>query len=300
VSEANMSEEVPKRSEAAQGPLGTASGLRRVEANGVRFALIEEGKGPLVLLLHGFPDTAHTWDKLRPELARAGYRAVSPFMRGYAPSSIPQGGFDTGTLGRDVLALIEALGEKRAIVIGHDWGAAASYSAATLGPERVELLVTVGIPHPASIRPTPRLLWIYRHLVTLKLPGAAARARKNDFALVDKLWRRWSPAWDVPPSETESAKVAFREPGSLEAALGYYRARRMRVPASERKRITVPTVSFAGTDDHLPPEMYEQAASWFTGGYRVVRVPGGHFMHREHPERFNPALLEVLASRGRT
>ncbi|HEY8086236.1 MAG TPA: alpha/beta fold hydrolase, partial [Polyangiaceae bacterium] len=124
-----------------------------LEANGVRFAYLEEGQGPLVLLVHGFPDTAHGWDAVRPAIAAAGYRVVSPFTRGYAPSAIPaDGAYDTETLGRDVLALIDAFGENRAIVVGHDWGASAAYAAATLAPDRVSLLVTVAIPHPASLR----------------------------------------------------------------------------------------------------------------------------------------------------
>src|SRR5580700_9385009 len=126
-----------------------------VVANGVRFAFFEEGSGPLVLLLHGFPDTPHTWDAVRPAVAAAGYRAVSPFLRGYAPTAIPaDGAYDGDTLGRDALALIEALGAERAIVVGHDWGAGAAYSAAALGPARVTKLVTVGIPHPASLKPS--------------------------------------------------------------------------------------------------------------------------------------------------
>jgi pimeloyl-ACP methyl ester carboxylesterase len=268
-----------------------------VVANGVRFAFFEEGRGPLVLLVHGFPDTAHTWDAVRPAVAAAGFRAVSPFQRGYAPTAIPaDGAYDSDTLGRDVLALIEALGERRAIVVGHDWGASAAYSAATMGPERLVKLVTVGIPYPPSIRPTPRLLWAVRHFFTLPRRGAAERVRANDFAHVDELVRRWSPAWNVPPGETDAVKAAFREPGSLDAALGYYRALRLRPPPSQRSRIRVPTVSFAGMHDNVATEAYDRAASWFTGGYEVVRVPGGHFMHREHPEPFIRELLRVLGA----
>lgn len=271
--------------------------LRQLTANGLRFALFEEGTGPLVLLLHGFPDTAHTWDTVRPALAAAGYRAVSPFMRGYAPTEIPPGGYDTDTLGHDALSLVEALGERRAIVVGHDWGASAAYAAASLGPERVELLVTVAIPHPASIAPSPRLLWNMRHFAVLRAKAAGKKLRENDFAYVDELVRRWSPAWNVPPGESDAVKAAFREPGCAEAAVAYYRAVGLRPPASLRKRIRVPTVSFAGTDDILPPEAFDRAASWYTAGYRVVRMPGGHFMHREHPERFVEELVAALAKR---
>jgi pimeloyl-ACP methyl ester carboxylesterase len=111
--------------------------IHYVDANGLHFAYLEEGSGPLVLLLHGFPDTAHTWDHLRSGIAAKGYRAVSPFMRGYRPTAIPAHDADQETLARDALALIEALGATEAVVIGHDWGASAAYGAAALAPERV-------------------------------------------------------------------------------------------------------------------------------------------------------------------
>lgn len=268
---------------------------RTVSANGLRFALLEEGTGPLVLLLHGFPDTAHTWDGVRPALARAGFHAVSPYMRGYAPTTIPsKPAYDADTLGRDVLGLIDALGKKRAIVVGHDWGAVAAYSAAALGRERIALLVTVAVPHPAAVRPTPRLVWHARHFLSFQRKGAAAKLRANDFAEVDALVRRWSPDWDFPPTETAAVKTAFREPGSLEAALGYYRAYGIRLPPSLRKPIAVDTVCFAPTHDLFDRQPYDRAKRSFTGGYVVVRLPGGHFTHRERPEPFMEALLRVL------
>ncbi len=270
---------------------------KTLTANGIRFAYLEEGEGPLVLLVHGFPDTAHTWDEVRPALARAGYRAASPFTRGYAPSSAPpRDAYDADTLGRDVLAIIEALGEERAIVVGHDFGAGAAYSAAELGPERVSLLVTVAIPHPASVVPTPSILWAVRHFFTLRLPWAASKARaKTTSRTSTRSVRRWSPGWDVPPSETDEVKRSFREPGSLEAALGYYRALRPTLPPGQRKRISVPTVAFAGLDDVVAPAAYERARSRFTGTYEVVTMPGSHFMHRQHPARFIEELLGALA-----
>jgi pimeloyl-ACP methyl ester carboxylesterase len=268
-----------------------------VVANGVRFAIMEEGTGPLVLLLHGFPDTACTWEHVLPVIAGAGFRAVAPYMRGYAPTEVaPDGRYDPDTLGADVLALITALGEKQAIVVGHDWGASAAYSAATLGPAQVRLLVTLAIPHPASIVPTPRLAWHGRHFFSLRRKGAGAMLAKDDFAHVDVLVRRWSPTWNHPPSETAKVKESFRVPGSLDAALGYYRAMRLTLPKSNRSKISVPTVSFAGADDLIEQAAFDRAAPWFTNGYRVVRMPGGHFMHREHPAEFNAKLLEVLKS----
>ena len=269
--------------------------MKTVTANGVRFAYLEEGTGPLVLLVHGFPDTAYTWDATLTAVAAAGYRAVAPFTRGYAPTEIPADGkYDTDTLGRNVLALIEALGADRAVVVGHDWGASGAYAAAGLGPEKVRLLVTLAIPHPRSIRPTPALMWKVRHFVTLRRKKAAANLRANDFAMVDKLVARWSPAWDVPAGETRRVKAAFAEPGCVEAALGYYRAMTPRLPPSLRGPITVPSVAFAGEHDIIATRAYERARGCFTASYEVVQMPGGHFMHREHPEHFTRELVRVL------
>lgn len=267
-----------------------------VRANGLRFAYLTEGSGPLVLLLHGFPDTAYSWDRVMPEVARAGHRVVAPFMRGYHPTEIPADGkYDADTLGRDVLGLIEALGEQQAIVVGHDWGALAAYAAASLGPERVRKLIAVGVPHPRAVTPTPAILWTVRHFFVLRRKGAPRAVRANDFAYVDELVRRWSPAWrDLPATETARVKEAFAQPGCVEAACGYYAALSPLVPASLRTQIQMPAVAFAGLDDNVSTTVYEKARRCFASTYEVVRVPGGHFMHREHPAEFTAALMRVL------
>ncbi|MDQ3337891.1 MAG: alpha/beta hydrolase [Myxococcota bacterium] len=266
-----------------------------VEANGLRFGYLEAGKGPLVLLLHGFPDTAYTWDRALPALADAGFRAVAPFMRGYHPTAIPADGrYDTDTLAADAVALIEALGEEHAIVIGHDWGAGAAYGAAAIAPERVKQLVVLAIPHPRAVTPTPALAWKVRHFLTLRGKGAAAKCARDDFALIDELVRRWSRGWQVPPEETARVKAAFREPGCLEAACAYYGTIGLRLPKSHRLPITVPTVAFAGETDMIAPRAYEKARHMFKGSYEVVQVPGGHFMHREHPDHVIAELVRVV------
>lgn len=270
--------------------------MKTIEANGVCFAYLEAGSGPLVLLIHGFPDTAYTWDRALPALADAGFRAIAPFTRGYFPTTIPAGdNYDNDTLGKDVLAIIEALGEQQAVVIGHDWGAVAGYAAASMAPEHVKLLVTFAIPHPRAITPTPRLVWQGRHFFALRRKNAAARVRRDNFAEIDVLVRRWSPSWhDLPASETEYVKQAFSEPGCLEAALGYYRSFSPRLPASLRLPILVPTVAFAGEHDIISTRAYEKARHCFSASYEVVQVPGGHFMHREHPDHVIPELVRVV------
>ncbi|HTR51876.1 MAG TPA: alpha/beta hydrolase [Kofleriaceae bacterium] len=277
---------------------------RFVTANGLRFAYLERGSGPLVVLLHGFPDTAHTWDRAMAALADAGFRAVAPFMRGYHPTEIPADGpFDSATLGRDALAIIRELGAgEPAVLVGHDWGASAGYSAAALGPDQLRLLVTLAIPNPGGLKPRPKLIWALRHFFRLRRRGAAAKIRAENYAYIDELWRRWSPAWrDLPASETAPVKAAFAHPGCLEAACGYYRAQSLRgSDPSQRKPIAVPTVSFAGLHDMIEPRLYEKVRHCYTGSYEVVQVPGGHFMHREHPDTFAAELVRVVREHVRS
>jgi pimeloyl-ACP methyl ester carboxylesterase len=269
--------------------------MKTVTANGLRFAYLEEGAGPLVLLFHGFPDTAHTWDDLRPRLAAAGFRAVSPFLRGYAPTEIPPRDADLETLARDALGLIAALGEERAILVGHDWGAATVYGAAALEPARVARLFALAIPHPASLRPSPRLLVHARHFAAYKLPGAARRFAAHDFAALPEIYRRWSPTWSPAPSEFAAVRACFADPASLDAAFCMYRAVPLRPPPHLRRPIAVPTVVFAGADDPLVAMgAYERARRWFGGDYAVEVLPGGHFLHREHPDAFAARLLDRL------
>jgi pimeloyl-ACP methyl ester carboxylesterase len=272
-----------------------ADALHFVEANGLKFAYLEEGTGPLVLMLHGFPDTAHTWDHLRARIAAKGYRAVSPFMRGYHPTAIPDRDADQETLARDALALVDALGASEAIVIGHDWGASAAYGAAGLGPERVKKLFVLAIPHPAALKPTLKKLWGVRHFALYKLPGAAERFARNDFAALPEICRRWSPDWRPDPKEFDPVRASFSNRASLNAAFGYYRKLSPIPSASLKARITVPTVVFAGLGDPVAePADYRGAARMFAGDYIVEEVDGGHFMHREHPDAFADRLLAHL------
>jgi pimeloyl-ACP methyl ester carboxylesterase len=269
--------------------------LRYVQANGIRFAYLEAGEGPLVLLMHGFPDTARTWDAIRPRIAELGYRAVSPFMRGYHPTEVPARDADAETLAHDVLALIEALGEKSAILIGHDWGASAVYGAATIAPEKVLQLFALGIPHPATLRPTLSKLWGVRHFLAYKLPGAADRFAKSDFAALPALYRRWSPAWQPQPEEFSAVRACFAHRQSLHAAFGYYRQLTFLTPDYLKEPITVPTVVFFGQNDPLVTlDDYQYAARMFENDYTIEQVPGGHFLHREHPEEFAARLLAHL------
>ncbi len=273
--------------------------VHRVRANGIDFGCLRWGDtGPLVLLVHGFPDTAHTWGVVGPRVAAAGFRVVAPFTRGIAPSSIPaDGDYSSDTLGRDVLALIDALGEQKAIVVGHDFGASAVYSAGGLGADKIHKLVGVAIPHPAAIRPRLSLLWGARHFVTHRLPGAHGRFAKDDYAQIRTLYERWSPAFAWPDTEFEAARNAYSAPGSGEAAMAYYQFVSPTLPPGQRERIPVPSLVVGGLSDGVATTAdFEASRRRFTGPIDVAMVPGGHFLHREHPEPFLGVLLPFLSA----
>ena len=269
-------------------------GVRFIEAGGLRFGYFEWGAGPIVLLLHGFPDTAHTWDRIGPGLAAAGFRVIAPFLRGYAPSAMASRDTDAETLGRDVLALAAAFGGD-VRVVGHDWGAEAVYAAASLGAEGIERLVAVAIPHRATVPLTPGLLWSLRHFIAFKLPGAEARFARSDCEQVSVLWHRWSPTWSFDDADLEPVKNALAAPDCLRSALGYYRAASFRTPAFMRRPISVPTLAVAGSDDPgISVAAYEHARIHFGGDYAVRAIPGGHFCHRESPQAFLDAVIPFL------
>lgn len=274
---------------------------------GLRFGCFEAGptSGPLVILCHGFPDTAHTWRDLLPRLADAGYHAVAPFMRGYAPTECPSDGrYGVVELGSDVIGVINAFGAERATLIGHDWGAAAVYSAVAQAPERVSRLVGIAIPPPRALRPSLRTIWGIRHFATFQLKKrSVAKIRKDPMAFLDTIYRRWSPRWDVPREELEATARCFEEPGVIEAALGYYWCfvrdlRRKEVKALNRSRIGVPTLLFGGeADGGLPVSSWKHAPKGFVEGtpFEVEILPGaGHFLHREAPDAFADRLMAWL------
>ncbi len=281
-----------------------------VLANGINFHYLEMGEGPLALCFHGFPDHAYSFRHLLPDLAQAGFRAVAPFMRGYAPTETPKDGlYQAVLLCRDVLALVKALGADQAYLIGNDWGAGAVTGAAVLEPERVNKLVII-----ASGRVDQSLQMSYQYLkgtwhsYFFQLPFAEQAVAYNDFAFVEEWWRDASPEWDIPAASLESIRETFRKPGVVEAALNYYRARynpALQDPSMgeyedrvNKGPVTVPTLALHGTRDRpkrLDAFESEAMDRFFTGGLEKVIIPGtGHFMHQEKPEEINPKIVEFL------
>lgn len=282
-----------------------------VAANGVTFHYLTCGTGPLVLCFHGFPDHAHTYDTLLPALAAAGFRAVAPFQRGYAPTSpAPDGRYQSVLLAQDAVALITALGAERAYLVGHDWGAQAVYGAAALAPERVTRLVTLAAAHPGAVRGDmvnryERLKGIW-HAYFFQMPFAEQAVAANDFAFIEDWWRDAAPEYTPPPALMEGVKRTFRQPGVVTAALNYYRhtfhpAQRDPALQALHEHITttptpVPTLAFHGTRDRPGRlEAFETMDDLFAAGLDKVLLPGtGHFLHLERPQEVNPRLVAFL------
>ena len=281
-----------------------------VHANGIDFHYLEMGEGPLALCFHGFPDHAYSFRHLLPDLAEAGFRAVAPFMRGYAPTQAPKDGkYQAVLMCRDVLGIIDSLGAENAYLIGNDWGAGAVTGATVLAPEKVNKLVTI-----ASGRADRELQRTYLHLrgtwhgYFFQMPFAEEVVAHNDYAFVEDWWRDASPEWDIPAYALESIRETFRKPGVVQAALSYYRARyrpELQDPsaAADEARVaagpvTVPTLALHGTRDRpkrLDGFQSENMDRYFTGGLEKVIIPGtGHFMHQEKPEEINPLIVDFL------
>jgi len=271
-----------------------------IETPGLTFSALAEGPedGPLALCLHGFPDVAHSWDALLPKLAAAGYRAVAPWMRGYHPTPpAPDGDYRMVRLGQDAIDLTEALGRSKAVLIGYDWGATAVYTAVAQRPDLFDRIVVSAIPHTRAANRRPLLFLKAWHFAYFQLPWAAWAVRKNDFALLETLFRQWSPNWDFPPEELAPVKEALSHPESLDAALGYYRA--LRKFWSQRavlgSRTDARCLLFAGTSDLVPPAVFHDSAQYFLGGCEVVELEGpGHFLHREVPDVYGDKVVDWL------
>ena len=284
----------------------------RIEANGVLFAYLEAGPsdGPLALCLHGFPDSAWTWRYLLPELAGAGYRAVAPFLRGYAPTEVPADGrYQSGALVADACALHDALGgDERAVIVGHDWGAIATYGAAAHQPDRWRRVVTGAVPPLACMA---QAFFAYDqikrsfYMFYFQTPLAEAGVAMDDFAFIERLWADWSPGYDAK-EDLQYVKEALRDPANLSAAIGYYRAMFGATPeapelaaeqAATMAPTTQPTLYLHGADDGcLGVGLVTGAEAFLAPGSEVAIVEGtGHFLHVENPEDVNRRIVEFLA-----
>jgi pimeloyl-ACP methyl ester carboxylesterase len=274
--------------------------FQTISAGGQPFVVHTVGEGPDVVLLHGFPDTPHSWCQAAQALVDAGWRVSVPWLRGYRQETIVAGrGYDPETIGRDVLALLDALDLASVVLVGHDWGALEAYVAATLAPERVRALVAIAIPHPSLLERTPAALWAGRHFLALKLPWAARNCRRRDFAYLDELYRRWAPGWSGAEREESLrlVKEALGSDATLAGAIAYYRDLPLAGARVLARVPEVPGLVVGGTEDLVDAALFTRTAELLPGPSRALIVEGaGHWPHREKAAVVVPELVEFLGA----
>lgn len=265
-----------------------------------------DGGGPLVVLLHGFPEMWWSWRFQIAPLAQAGFRVAAPDLRGYNDSD-RRGPYDLDTLADDVGALIRHLGESRAVIVGHDWGGAIAWHLAATRPALCDRLVVLNAPHPAVfqrvIRSSLRQLKRSWYMFFFLLPQLPERWLLRDRArLLRRMYR--SSAIDrthFTDEEIRPFQEAILKPGAATAALGYYRAAfryaftHFRAIASYPV-ITRPTLLIWAKDDQALgyDELVPPTSRWVED-LRVEPIERcGHFVHQEQPERVNRLLLDFL------
>jgi pimeloyl-ACP methyl ester carboxylesterase len=290
----------------------------RVTADGIAFEYLAWGDGDrLALCLHGFPDDAGTFAPLAARLTDAGFTVVAPYMRGYGPTERPSDGdYSAGALGRDAIALADKLGGESPLLVGHDWGAVAAYTAASIAPERFSHVAAMAVPpdFPSRALARPRQWLRSWYMAFIQLPDLPERAlRAGEFALIDLLWRLWSPGWDYPDERIEAVTETFRTPGTVEAALAYYRQFARGLMANPpfggggggdgsgengggSGGIETSALVVAGERDGcIGSELFAGADAAFAGACRVVAVRGaGHFMHLERPDVVAEEILTFV------
>ena len=293
--------------------------LRSVEAGVLNIAYYEEGPadGPAVVLLHGFPYDIHSYVDVAPLLAAKGCRVIVPYVRGYGPtrfldSKTPRSG-EQAAVGADLIALIDALGIKRAIFAGYDWGGRAACVGAALWPDRCVGLVTVNgylIQNiaRAMIPATPmhEVAYWYQYYFQIERGRAGLAANRREIAKI--LWRQWSPNWNFDDATFERSALAFDNPDYVDVVIQSYRHRFGYAPGDPallgieakiqaQPAIGVPTINLDGEADGVRPisRASDPSAKKFTGFYERRILPTiGHNVPQEAPAESVAAIRDLM------
>ena len=276
----------------------------------MRLHCVEAGEGPLVVLLHGFPEFWYSWRHQIPALAAAGLRVVAPDMRGYNVSGKPRGvdAYRWQALTGDVVGLVRACGEERASIVGHDWGGVVGWHFAMCHPEMLERLAILNAPHPLHFLralATPGQLarsWYIGFFQLPWIPEAVLSAR-NFSVLRQMLARDPEQPGAFSPEDIERYVEACRQPGALTAALNYYRAAARQNPARlqrETRVVDAPVLVIWGEKERaLGADLAEPPGEWVRNA-RVERLPtASHWVASDEPERVNALLIEFLTGPSR-
>ena len=294
----------------------TAVDQIRLAASGLEFGALHTGDDadPLVVCLHGFPDSPHTFRHQFEPLVRSGHRVIAPTMRGYEPSSQPaDGDYSLMALADDVVGWLDALDVEQAHLVGHDWGAAVAYVVAARHADRLLTATAMAVPPlariPDAVRRVPRQLQRSWYMTFFQLRGVAERAlAADDWRLLRRLWRDWSPGHTMSDLDWAELRAQFERPGVAPAALGYYRHNATppvllglrTTPAMEPLDMNVPMLIVHGENDGcMDRRMFDQTIrdTDFPAGIRRLEVQdAGHFVHLEQPDVVNSALVGHLAT----
>ncbi len=281
-----------------------------ITANGLNFGALAWGPadGPLAMLVHGYPDSAWTWRHLGPHLAERGRRVVAPFTRGYAPSDLtPDDRYAVSDQAADIVAIHEVLGgDEKAALVGHDWGAVATWQVSSVEPDRFSSLVAMSVPpadailellrSPAALGVAARQLKMSWYFLFNQLP----ESERSLGWLIPKLWRDWSPDYEAD-EDLARAFEALNGPGRRRAALRYYR-NTLTTGFGELLEMDpkAPALYLHGEDDGCAQvEIGKMYAGRLPAGSHFEAVPGvGHFLHLEDPDRINALIADWIEASG--
>jgi pimeloyl-ACP methyl ester carboxylesterase len=272
-----------------------------------RLHYVEAGEGPLVVLLHGFPEFWYGWRHQIPALAAAGFRVIAPDMRGYNLSSRPPevSSYEPRRLAGDINDLIAERGASRAFLAGHDWGAAVAWITAMAHPEVVERLAILNVPHPRRMleglrRPGKQIArsWYMFFFQAPWLPEHAVRA--GDWWAFRRGFEHDARPGAFTPSDIDRYREAWSQPGAVTAMINYYRASIRRRPprggGGEIRPVRAPTMVIWGERDrHLGAELAEPDRADVPNLERVVRLSeASHWVQHDEPERVSGLLIDFF------
>jgi len=275
-----------------------------VETNGVSLHTVQAGPedGPLVILLHGFPECWYGWHRQIGPLAKAGYRVVVPDQRGYNLSDKPAGvdSYHLAELAADIVGLIDACDRETANVAGHDWGATVAWWLGMEYPDRLDRLCIVNVPHPTAFEQTLRKSWSQRlkswYVLWFQLPIIPEiTVQLGDWWLARRSMVSTSRTGTFTSTDMDRYRTAWSEPGAYTAMLNWYRAVVRYRPRPYNERVSTPTLILWGTDDEfLDTQMAHDSVEYCEQGHLQLVEDASHWILHEEPALVVEALLEFF------